>query len=313
MSFLGFVATYFASEPAVVTLALLLSLLAFLFVLFRLEEYRPQRRRRILFASFAVEVLAWSFVASSLLLCRAFIGLYQTLGDVTTFRMVFGLAVLTSLAIALPLSAIVTFKVPGAIARRLAQELPEAETGVMAMARETARSLGVAFLRLLQSPSDVPFAYSVGGSEGIIVVSKGLLAHLNGDEVETVLAHEIAHLKNNDAGLNTVIAVYRRVLFFDPLIRILEGTIYIEKEFSADELSARKTQKPLSLASALLKISVAQSGGRGLSVRTEGLSILGSNKILRPPSVKERIERLMKLATELDREADAQSRALRAS
>jgi hypothetical protein len=37
-------------------------------------------------------------------------------------------------------------------------------------------------------------------------------------------------------------------------------------------------------------------------VKIEGLAILGRSKILRPPGVKERIERLMMLATELQHE-----------
>ena len=126
-----------------------------------------------------------------------------------------------------------------------------------------------------------------------MVVSEGLVTQLDEDEVETVLAHELAHLKNHDTALNTVVAVYRRVLFFDPFIRLLERAIYGEKEFSADELSARETKKPLSLASALLKISSAQSGGRAAAGQgREGCQSSGAARFVRPPSVKQRIERL---------------------
>jgi len=313
LTFIDFVVTYFTSQPFLVTLVLLLSLLAFLFALFRVEEYRPQRRLRILFVSFAVEVLTWSFFASSLLLCGALLNLYQSGGELAAVETVFGLAVLVSMAVALPLSAFVTFKVPGAVAERLIETLPEPENAVLEAAKTLAKNLGVASLRLLQSPSEVPFAYSVGGAEGVVIVSEGLVTQLDEDEFETVLAHELAHLKNHDAWLNTVIAVYRRVLPFDPFIRFLERAIYSEKEFSADELSARETKKPLSLASALLKISSAQSQGRASAVKVEGLSILGSSKIVRPPSVKLRIERLMLLAAELDHQAVLHVQALQAS
>jgi Zn-dependent protease with chaperone function len=303
VGFLDFVVTYFTSQPATATLVLLCSSLAVLFVLFRFEKSRPQRRLRTLSVSFAVEILTWSFLASSLLLCRAFQGLYETGADLTAVRTVFGLAVLVSLMVALPLSVFVTLKVPSAIARRLVEELPEAESGVFDLARPAAKDFGISALRILQSPTGVPFAYSVGGAESVMVVSKGLVTQLDKDEVETVLAHELAHVKNHDTALNTVVAVYRKVLFFDPFIRLMERAICSEKEFSADELSARETKKPLSLASALLKISSGQSGGRGSRVKIEGLSILGGSRFVRPPSVKQRIERLMELATELDQEA----------
>jgi Zn-dependent protease with chaperone function len=303
LGFIEFAETYFASQPVLAALALLFSSLAFLLVLLRLERYSPRRRLRVLFASFAVEISIWSFLAFSLLFCRALLGLYRTVGELETIRTVFSLAILASLAVALPLAAFVTFKVPARIASRLIDDLPEPVGPMMESARRMARDFGVSALRVLVSPGDVPFAYSVGGAEPVVVVSKGLFSQLDDDEVETVLAHEFAHVKNHDTGLNAIIAVYGRVLVFDPFIRLLEGAIYAENEFSADELSARETGKPLSLASALLKISSGQSGGRAPPARVEGLSILGSGKILRPPSLKERIERLMRLASELEHEA----------
>jgi Zn-dependent protease with chaperone function len=303
LGFSDFVVTYFTSQPATATLVLLCSSLALLFVLFRFEKGRPQRRLRMLSVSFALEILTWSFLASSLLLCRVFQGLYQSGADVTAVGTVFGLSILASLMIALPLSVFVTLKVPMAVARRLVKELPEAESGVFDLAKPTAKDFGISALRILQSPIGVPFAYSVGGTESVMVVSKGLVTQLDKDEVETVLAHELAHVKNHDTALNTVVAVYRKVLFFDPFIRLMERAICSEKEFSADELSARETKKPLSLASALLKISAAQSDGRRSLVKIEGLSILGSSRFVRPPSVRQRIERLIKLANELEEEA----------
>ncbi len=303
MSFVDFAVTYFTSQPILLTLGLLFSSVALLSALFRFEKHRPQMRLRILFVSFAMDVLTWSFIASSLILCRAFLSLYQTGGDLAGVETVFGLSILVSLVIALPLSAFVTFKVPGAVARSLMQGLPPPERAVTQAGLRTATGLGLTFPRLLQSPSGVPFAYSVGGAESVVVVSKGLVTNLDEDEVETVLAHEFAHLKNHDTALNTIIAVHRRILFFDPFVRVLERAIYSEKEFSADELSARATKKPLLLASALLKISSAQAGGRAPPVKVGGFSILGSGKIVRPPNVKLRIERLMMLAAELDRDA----------
>jgi Zn-dependent protease with chaperone function len=301
LGLLDFASDYFTSQPILETLALMYSLLALLFVVFKLEKHRPHTRVRILFASFAVVISMWSFVASSLLICNAFLGLYQSNEDLAVGT-VFGLALLASLVIALPLSAFVTFRVPGVMTGRLLERLSEPEVAVTEMADRIAKTLRVPALRILQSPSGVAFAYSVESAESVVVVSKGLTARLDGDELETVVAHELAHLKNHDSLLNTIMAVYRRVLFFDPFIRALQRATYGENEFSADELSARVTEKPLSLASALLKISSAQSGSPPSSERAEGLSILANGKSLRPPSVKERIERLISLSGEFARD-----------
>nr|WP_328821534.1 M48 family metalloprotease [Natronorubrum halalkaliphilum] len=53
--------------------------------------------------------------------------------------------------------------------------------------------------------SDVPNAFAVaGGGQESIVVTEGLLEALEADELEAVVAHELAHLKNRDANLMTV-------------------------------------------------------------------------------------------------------------
>lgn len=296
MSFLDLASDYFSSGPTAATVLVLLVSLAVFFALFRLEARRPMLRLKLLSVSFAVEVLAWTFVGSSLVFCGAFLGLYASEGDVAV-RLVFGLSVLVSVVVAVPLAAFVTLRVPGEIARRLVNDLPQAHDHVAETAERMARDLGVDGVRVLESPDQVPFAYSVGGARSVMVVSEGLLARLDYDEVETVVAHELAHVKNHDTGLTTVMAVCRRVLFFDPVVGLLERAVHSEKEFSADELAARRTGKPLSLASALLKISSAQAGAP--VGRVVGLSILGRG-VLKPPSVKERVERLISLAKQLE-------------
>jgi Zn-dependent protease with chaperone function len=306
MNFLQVLAAYFTSQPIAAILGMLYASLILLFTLFKLERHHPQRRLRILFGFIVTNVFTWTFLASSLLLCGAFLGLYQNGLDLDAVRTVFGLSILTSLLLAVPLSFLVTFKVPNAITRRLAQELSEPESSVIDPALRMAKNLGIVVLRLLQSPSSVPFAYSIGGTEGTIVISKGLVTRLDRDEVETVLVHEIAHIKNHDTRLSTIVAVYRRFLFFDPFMPFVERAVCGEKEFSADELSARETQKPLSLASALLKISSANPIDKS-HMNVKGLSILGSSRVLSPPSVKERIERLLKIADELEQASRSKS------
>ena len=53
--------------------------------------------------------------------------------------------------------------------------------------------------------TELPNAFAVGtASSGTVVVSTGLLESLSDAELEAVLAHELAHLKNRDASLMTV-------------------------------------------------------------------------------------------------------------
>jgi heat shock protein HtpX len=56
------------------------------------------------------------------------------------------------------------------------------------------------------SRTSVPNAFTVGRSPGdaTVVVTAGLLDRLDGDELEAVLAHELAHVKNRDVAVMTL-------------------------------------------------------------------------------------------------------------
>jgi heat shock protein HtpX len=62
----------------------------------------------------------------------------------------------------------------------------------------------------------VPNAFTVGGLSGAtLVVSTGLLDALDGPELDAVLAHELAHVKNRDAAVVTLAAFLPAVLEAD--------------------------------------------------------------------------------------------------
>jgi heat shock protein HtpX len=53
--------------------------------------------------------------------------------------------------------------------------------------------------------TDVPNSFAVGGvGDAVVVVSEGLLERLDDDQVDAVLAHELAHIRNRDAAVLTV-------------------------------------------------------------------------------------------------------------
>jgi heat shock protein HtpX len=62
--------------------------------------------------------------------------------------------------------------------------------------------------RLAVMPTDVPNAFSAGRNarNAIVVVTKGLVDRLDEEEIEAVLAHELAHIANRDAIVMTIAA-----------------------------------------------------------------------------------------------------------
>ncbi len=142
--------------------------------------------------------------------------------------------------------------------------------------------------------SDAPNAFATGMSpdKAVVAVTAGLLARMNRDELQGVIAHEISHVVNRDVRFMTIAGVMlgtiviiseiflRSMLFggvggkksgqaqiiimiialvFAILAPILAQLLYFsisrKREYLADASAARLTRYPEGLASALEKIS----------------------------------------------------------
>lgn len=187
---------------------------------------------------------------------------------------------------------------------------------------------------------DLPIlnAFATGRSpkHAAVAVTSGLLKHLNWDELEGVLAHELSHIKNRDtltstisatiAGAISYIAYFawwslflsdgRRggTILFLPLVllaplaaTLIQLAISRTREFAADRTGALISKKPLSLASALEKISkVAHQHPLRGNAATAHLFIVNPFKgdlltslFSTHPKIEDRIKRLNEIAKEI--------------
>ncbi len=87
--------------------------------------------------------------------------------------------------------------------------------------------------------TDVPNAYATGRSResATIVVTRGLVEQLDGDELDAVLAHELAHVKNRDA---MVMSIVYLVPTFSFLVSVV--TYRLTKGFFAALAHSRPSQ-----------------------------------------------------------------------
>jgi heat shock protein HtpX len=147
--------------------------------------------------------------------------------------------------------------------------------------------------RLYIIPSDSPNAFATGRNpqHAAVAVTSGIMRILNEEELEGVLAHEMAHIKNRDILIGSIVATvagaismlahmaqfafifgggrYDRedrggglaTLFLAILAPIaallIQMAISRSREYQADESGARTSHKPLFLANALKKLSYA--------------------------------------------------------
>jgi len=284
---------YWFSPLSLSVLAVCGASIGTLLYVFVTNAQNAKLRVSLLTGLYALSIFFWGFIAASLVLC------------VSQARMIayarFGVpvAVFGAVAGGLTASTLISFLVwhygNKAVLRRFPlRGLRAQEAWIGEYLSLLARFEGIRGVRLGIVESDEALAMAIGGKEPHILVSRGLMTFLDRDELETVVAHELMHLKHHDAEFKVFSKVLSRILFFDPFSKFFDPAVHREREYLADETSGRSTGKPAALASALLKIV-----DRGAPTKaTWGLSIYAPGRGLfsRYPPVDERVHRLLLLS-----------------
>ncbi|MEO1046247.1 MAG: zinc metalloprotease HtpX [Pseudomonadota bacterium] len=158
-----------------------------------------------------------------------------------------------------------------------AQSHPDFYNMVARLARNA--DLPMPKVYLMDTPHPNAFATGRNPENAAVAATTGLLSMLDRDEVEGVMAHELAHVKNRDTLIMTMVAtiagaismlanfgIFFRdrnagiaglaaVLIAPFAAMIVQMAISRTREFGADKGGAEISGKPMALASALAKIS----------------------------------------------------------
>jgi len=153
--------------------------------------------------------------------------------------------------------------------------------------RKLTQEAGLPMPKVYMIPADQPNAFATGRNpnHAAVAVTEGIMRLLNEDELEGVLAHELAHVKHRDILIGTIAAtiagavmMLSRMAFFfggrgsddegggnaiaaiaamivGPIAALLiQMAISRSREYGADEGGAEISHKPLALASARGKL-----------------------------------------------------------
>ena len=163
---------------------------------------------------------------------------------------------------------------------------PEQAPGLHAMIERLCIQADLPKPKIAVADMDVPNAFAMGRSQkkAVVCATTGIMRTLEPHELEGVMAHELAHVKNRDVLIMTVASFFASVaamimqfaFFFGGdddegapaglVILLVSFVVYIlsfflmltlsrYREFAADRGAALTTGRPSALASALTKIS----------------------------------------------------------
>jgi len=123
-----------------------------------------------------------------------------------------------------------------------------------ALVLRLSRSLDVAPPRVLVREGGIGGAAVLGVRRPVLLLDARALDVLDDEELEGVLAHELAHIARRDNVLAWAVSLVRDLAFFVPGAGWALRALHREREVAADHDAVAVTRRPAALASGLLQV-----------------------------------------------------------
>ena len=125
----------------------------------------------------------------------------------------------------------------------------------------------------LQSTAvDVPTV--IGWIKPVVLLPASVLAGLTPQQLEAILAHELAHIRRHDYLVNLLQTVVETLLFYHPAVWWLSRRIRMERENCCDDLAVSLCGDPVAYASALAELEGLRAEHGHLVLAASGGSLL---------------------------------------
>jgi beta-lactamase regulating signal transducer with metallopeptidase domain len=109
---------------------------------------------------------------------------------------------------------------------------------------------------------DVPA--TIGFFKPVILLPIATINHLSTEQVESIILHELAHIRRQDYLLNILVSVLETILFFNPFAYLLVKVVKKERELFCDDFVVAFKNDPHNYATALLHLEKLRKGSTAL-------------------------------------------------
>jgi beta-lactamase regulating signal transducer with metallopeptidase domain len=129
-------------------------------------------------------------------------------------------------------------------------------------------------VQLLESAAvEVPTV--IGWLRPVVLLPATSLTGLSTEQMEMILAHELAHIRRNDFFVNLMQAVVETLLFYHPAVWWISNRIRVEREHCCDDVAVSVSGKPLVYARALTRLEELRVEDAQAFIAANGGSLIG--------------------------------------
>ncbi len=146
----------------------------------------------------------------------------------------------------------------------------QAPDAVRASFQRISNALGLRRSVLLRVSSAIASPMTVGTLRAIVLLPVSAITLLGPDELEVVLAHELAHVRRADFFWNLVQTLVETLFFFHPAVWWISGRVRHERELCCDDLALKVCPNPVVYASALFHLEEHRSRQMRLAMALDG-------------------------------------------
>lgn len=148
--------------------------------------------------------------------------------------------------------------------------ISEAPAAVLETFRRICQNLGLSRAVTLRLSTVVDSPMTIGALRAVVLLPLSVISSLGPEELEVVIAHELAHVRRADFFWNILQTIAETLFFFHPAVWWISARIRHERELCCDDLALKICPDPLIYAHALFRLEEQRSRFLRLAMALDG-------------------------------------------